>query len=124
MTVILSVLNPEAPDQQQIEHPICYAQTNVSGVSAVFTLNIPEGYTGIVGGFTIDNETNGVYKAVGNGTYTFTITDGFALIVRNNNNWAQVEWNFRIDQTITYDWAHDHVDSGPLSNYNSTNTEK
>lgn len=113
-TVSVFIVNPEAPDKEQIPHPGIYYQTNVSGNPIIFQMEIPEGYIGIIGGFTVNNETNGSYRAVGPGEYQFEVTDGFVEIIRQE--WAQNEWNFRLGQCQEYDWACDHISTGPLTN--------
>jgi outer membrane murein-binding lipoprotein Lpp len=111
-TVHLFVVNPTAPDQNQNPHPAIYLQTNVSATPVDFILDIPEGYIAIVGGFTIDDETNGVYKAFAPGHVELTITDGFALIIRQE--WAMNEWIFRLNEAEDNLWAKDHIYPGPL----------
>jgi len=111
-TLYLTVVNPGVTSQTQIGHPSAYAETHVSNVPVCVVLDVPDGYVGIVGGFTIDKQTDGVYRGFGPGHYEFVVTNGFGLITVQA--WGKAEWDFRIQQTITYNWAHSHIDAGPI----------
>jgi hypothetical protein len=108
----LTVVNPQDAPQPQIGHPSAYAETHVSGTAVCVVLDVPQGYKAIVGGVTIDKLTDGVYQGYGPGHIETVVTNGFALIT--TDAWAKAEWDFRIQQTITYGWAHTHIDSGPI----------
>ena len=109
----LTVVNPEASSQPQVGHPSAYGETHVSGTPVRVILDVPAGYEAIAGGFSIDDQTNGVYRAFGPGHFELIITDGFGLIT--TDAWAQAEWDFRIAQAVQFGWAHSHLDSGPLT---------
>ncbi|MFA7675833.1 MAG: hypothetical protein WCY28_00265, partial [Candidatus Shapirobacteria bacterium] len=111
-TVRLFILNPTASPQTQIGHPSIYVETHVSGNPIKYVFDIPQEYVGIVGGYNVDGVDKGVYKAFGPGHYEIVVTDGFGLIT--NDNWAQAEFEFRIQQAIDYKWAHAHIIPGPL----------
>jgi len=108
----LTVVNPADSPQPQIGHPSAYGETHVSGTPVCVVIDVPSDYVGIVGGFSIDDKTNGVYQAFGPGHHEFVISDGFGLIT--TGTWAQAEWEFRLQQADTYNWAHTHIDNGPL----------
>lgn len=111
-TLYLTVVNPGVASQPQIGHPSAYAETHVSDIPVCVVIDVPEGYKAIVGGVTVDKLTNGVYQGYGPGHIETIVTNGFALIT--TDGWAKAEWDFRIQQTVTYGWAHAHVDSGPI----------
>lgn len=92
--------------------PRWYEATGTGVNTKTFTLIVNTGENAIVGGFKIDGVSNGVYKGYGPGTYTVTITDGFALITSNVN--ALGEWNFRLAQAKQFGWACAHIDPGPI----------
>jgi hypothetical protein len=117
----------DIPPQPEIGHPSFYAETGVpcanlpKGVKCsdtskntkTYDWDLVPGTMAVIGGFTVDNISNGVYKVVQSGHVHTTVTNGFVLAVINE--WAENEFCFRIWQTITYDWAHDHV--SPLSGW-------
>lgn len=94
-----------------VGNPISYSTTGTNG-SKKIVLDIPNGEIAIVGGYTINKETSGSYKAVGPGHYSFDITDGFWLIT--TSDLAHDEWNFRIQEAYDNNWALSHQDSGPI----------
>lgn len=57
----------------------------------------------IVGGYKVNGLSGGVYKLVGPGTYTDTITDGFVMVV--DKSVAAKEWQFRLYQVHQNKWA-------------------
>lgn len=111
-TLYLTVVNPGVASQPQIGHPSAYAETHVSDVPVCVVIDVPEGYKAIIGGVAIDKLTGGVYQGYGPGHIEAVVTNGFALIT--TDEWSKAEWDFRIQQTVTYGWAHAHVDSGPI----------
>jgi hypothetical protein len=111
-TIYLTVVNPEAAPQPQIGHPSAYQETHVSDIPVCIVLDVPQNYMGIVGGVTIDKQTNGVYIGFGPGHYEFVVTNGFGLIT--TESWAKAEWDFRIQQTVTYGWANANLKPGPI----------
>jgi len=111
-TLYLTVVNPGVASQPQIGHPSSYAETHVSDVPVCVILDVPAGYKAIIGGVAINKLTGGVYQGYGPGHIEAIVTNGFALIT--TDEWAKAEWDFRIQQTVTYGWAHAHVDYGPI----------
>jgi len=101
--------------QPYTPHPSSYQETgtcpkNVPCTDNTQTWNISvlDGTTLVYGGFTVGNESNGVYGAIqGPSTVTITVTDGFYSVVKNE--WAQQEYCFRLLQVIRYGWAHAHL---------------
>jgi hypothetical protein len=95
------------PPQPYISHPSFYQETGV-GQTRTWTISVLDGATLIYGGFTVGNESNGVYGAIkGPKNVTITISDGFISIV--TNNWANQEYCFRLSQAKQYGWAHSHL---------------
>lgn len=116
------------PPQPQIGHPSLYLETGVpcvqSGNELVCTdvdahtknwkVQLLPGTVAIIGGYTVDGVTNGVYKAQeGPGQVDTTVTDGFVAIVISD--WSYGEWCFRLSQTHTEpaklnqpDWAREN----------------
>jgi hypothetical protein len=116
------------PPQPQIGHPSLYLETGVpcqntpQGVTCTdveehtrhWVIQLLPGTVAVIGGFTVDGVTNGVYKAqVGPGTLDTTVTDGFIAITRAE--WANAEFCFRIAQAVQFGWAHAHVE--PLAGW-------
>lgn len=110
------------PPQPQIGHPSVYLETGVpcqnipQGMKCNdvdehtkhWVIQLLPGTTAIIGGFTVDGVTNGVYKAqAGPGTLDVIVTDGFVAITKNE--WANAEFCFRIAQAVQFNWAHKTV---------------
>lgn len=89
-----------------------YAETGV-GKSKNFTLVVRSGNIGIVGGYTVNGQSNGVYRAYSPGTYSLAITDGFIYEVDQAH--AKAEFNSRVSQARNSGWACSIVDYGPLN---------
>lgn len=98
--------------QMHIPHPNLYMETTVSSKEYTWTLVVNDGEIGIIGGWSVNGQDQGTYKALSAGAYTVTIIDGFALTVEKQ--WARDEWDFRIAQAIEYGWAHANLDPGPI----------
>jgi hypothetical protein len=111
-SVHIYVVNPDAPDQIQVRHPVVYHQTQVSGTPISYQVEVPANYVMIVGGFKVDAVKDGVYLAKGPGAYTFAVTDGFVLLIRQM--WSKDEWLFRLNQADQFGWAKQHIDAGPI----------
>ena len=100
------------PPQMQIGHPSVYVETGVpdpiSGTDAHtkrWVLDVLQGTVAIVGGFTVDGISNGVYKAIeGPARLDTTVTNGFLAITIDE--WGNGEFCFRIGQAIQFGWAH------------------
>jgi hypothetical protein len=101
------------PPQPQIGHPSLYLETGVpdpygTSIDAHtkhWVIELLPDTTAIIGGFTVDGVSNGVYKAqAGPGKLDVTVTDGFVAIIKNE--WANAEFCFRVSQAIQYNWAH------------------
>lgn len=113
--VPVGVLNP----QTQIGHPAFYLETGVSG-SQTWTVSVPAGAVMIAGGFSVDGQSNGTYKAwTENQTITTTVQNGFVLVTMAD--WGSREFCFRVQQAASYNWAHSNV--LPLSNWPACSTE-
>lgn len=113
-------ITPEPPQthgngnpQSYVPHPNFYVETTVSSKEYTWTIIVNEGEIGIAGGWSVNGQDRGTYKAFGPGTYTMSIIDGFALTVEKQ--WALDEWNFRIGQAIQYGWSHKNLDPGPIT---------
>lgn len=92
------------PPQPYIPHPSFYQET---GIQKTRTWSVPvdSDKVMIVGGYTVDGQGGGVYKAyTGGQTVNVTITDGFVSVVLAK--WGNNEWCFRIAQAVQYGWAH------------------
>lgn len=101
---------PPAP-QTQVRHPSWYEETGV-GRTKTWNVEVPEGATLIIGGFAVDDIKGGVYKAwAGPAKVTVTVTDGFGLVIKND--WAKQEFEFRVAQAKTNNWAHNTVQPLP-----------
>ncbi|MEK7528001.1 MAG: hypothetical protein AAB574_03215 [Patescibacteria group bacterium] len=111
-TLYLTIVNPADSPQPQIGHPSAYGETHVSGTPVCIVVDVPSDYVGVVGGFAVDNVSDGVYTGFGPGHYEFVVTDGFSLIT--TADWGKAEWDFRLAQADQYNWAHTHVNSGPI----------
>lgn len=122
------------PPQPQIGHPSLYMETGVpcSGVPAgvsckdidahtkLYQFDLVPGTMAIIGGFTVDGVSGGVYKVVQSGHVSTTVTDGFALAIITD--WAPNEFWFRVNQAYQYKWAHAHVI--PLSDWTTPDWAK
>jgi hypothetical protein len=112
--VPVGVLNP----QTQIGHPAFYLETGVSG-SQTWTVSVPAGAVMIAGGFSVDGQSNGTYKAwAENQTVTTTVQNGFVLVTMAD--WGAREFCFRVKQAVSYDWAHSNLI--PLAGWPACNT--
>jgi len=98
--------------QNYVPHPNFYVETGVQGQEYTWTLVVHDNEVGIVGGWSVDKQDQGTYKAFGPGTYTITIVDGFALIIEEK--WAKEEWLFRLEQAKQYGWACNNIYPGPI----------
>lgn len=108
----LTVVNPQDASQPQIGHPSAYAETHISDTAVCLVMDIPEGFKGIVGGVKVGNQSDGVYQGYASGHIEVVVTNGFGLIT--SDSWAKAEFDFRVAQATQYNWAHTHVDSGPI----------
>lgn len=110
------------PPQPQIGHPSIYIETGIpdpvsgtSGHTKRWIIDVLQGTVAIIGGFTVDGVTDGVYKAVaGPARLDTTVTDGFLAITKSE--WGNSEWCFRIGQAVQYGWDHQH--ESPMSGWN------
>jgi len=89
-----------------------YAETG-KGASKNFTLIVENGNIGIVGGYTVNGQSNGVYRAYRPGTYSLSITDGFIYEIDQAH--AKAEFNSRVSQARNSGWACSTIDYGPLN---------
>lgn len=104
----------DRPPQPQIGHPSAYVETGVNDRTMCWTVPIKEGFVAIIGGFNVDEVSNGVYRAIpGPDTATVEVTDGFALVIVEEV--AREEFCFRVGQAIEYGWAHETIE--PLSSW-------
>ena len=93
------------PPQPYVPHPSSYQETGVVGEPKTWTINVLEGTTLVYGGFSVNDETDGVYGAIaGPTTVSLTVTDGFYSIVLSE--WAKEEYCFRLGEAIKYGWAY------------------
>lgn len=110
------------PPQPQIGHPSLYLETGVpclQGEQNVtcrpeaentkrWTIQLLPGTVAIIGGFKVDGETSGVYKAqAAPGTLNTLVTDGFVAITKAE--WGNAEFCFRVGQARGFKWAPFHV---------------
>ena len=113
-------LNPQpyvSHPQQYIETGVpCANQPTAPGLTCEdnddhtrhWSIQLRDGSVAVIGGFTVDGVSGGVYKAVGpGGTVDTTVTDGFISIVENI--WGNQEFCFRVQQAVQYGWAHNTV---------------
>lgn len=92
------------PPQPYVPHPSSYQESGVVGEPKTWTINVLEGTTLVYGGFTVNDETDGVYGAVaGPSTVILTVIDGFYSVVKNE--WAEQEYCFRVGEAEKYGWA-------------------
>lgn len=93
--------------QPYVPHPSSYQETGTRG-TITWTINVPAGTILVYGGFSVNNETNGVYGAIaGPTTVTLMVTDGFYSVVKAE--WARQEYCFRLGEATQYGWAHTHL---------------
>lgn len=89
-----------------VPHPLSYQETGVQGTVS-WKIEVLSETTLIVGGWSVDGQDGGVYKAIhGPKTVSVKVADGFYSIVPDQ--WAQSEWDFRIGEAVKYGWAHAH----------------
>lgn len=101
------------PPQPQVGHPSFYIETGIPNTRC-WVVTINDGFTAVVGGFNVNEKTNGVYTAIlGPRTVTLTVENGFIAIPVNAV--ARDEFCFRLGQAVQYKWAHDNV--YPLANW-------
>lgn len=104
-----------SPSQPYNPNPAIYIRTGVpdqynpSGENTkTWNFQILDGYTAVIGGYTVDNQTGGVYKTLkGPAQLKTTVTDGFVSVIEND--WLDEEWAFRIGEAQKYNWAMTHV---------------
>lgn len=85
----------------------------VSANTRTWTLDVIAGTTMIIGGFTVDGASNGVYKAfAGPTTVTTTVTNGFTEIIKQEDNWDFDQWCFRLWETHAVPSAEGKPDWG------------
>jgi hypothetical protein len=78
------------------------------GNTAVWTVTLAPGTVTIIAGYRVDDETNGIYKAVrGGGTISTTVQDGFLIAIEGTG--AQQEFCARVARAQAMAWAHDHI---------------
>lgn len=77
-------------------------QSTGSGTKSISYYVCPQ-QIAIVGGYKMNGLEKGIYKVVGPGTYTESITDGFVVVV--DKSVAAKEWQFRLYQVKQNKWA-------------------
>lgn len=102
----------DKPPQPQIGHPSFYIETGIESTRC-WVVTVKPGFIAVIGGFTVDGVSNGVYKAVAAGTLTTTVTNGFLAIPVAEV--ARDEYCFRLGQAVQYKWAHSN--EFPLVNW-------
>lgn len=94
----------DLPPQAYVPHPSSYQETGVGEKTKTWTIPVLAGTTLVYGGYTVGNETGGVYGAMqGPTTVTLTVTDGFYSVV--TSQWGQNEYCFRLGEAVKYGWA-------------------
>lgn len=104
-----------ADEQSYVPHPTRYESTGISG-SKTWDLTIGKAEFAVIGGtsVTVDGKLyqDGAYVGVGEGSHKITSTNGFLSIIPAE--WAAQEFDFRVAQAVTYGWAHNSIDRGPI----------
>lgn len=98
---------PPAAPATMMGRPSLYLETG-TGKTQTWTLEILPNMVAIIGGYTVNGLTQGVYMAqAGPSALNVTVTDGFVAITKSE--WGNQEFCFRVDQAIQYNWAHNTV---------------
>lgn len=104
------VFNYAASPQPMVGHPSFYQETGVNSQQMCWEVALKEGFVLIIGGFAVDGQSGGIYRAIaGPGTVTTRVTDGFIAIV--TREWGEREFCFRLSQAVQYGWARGSVSS-------------
>ncbi len=104
----------KATPQPQQPHPSLYVETGVGNTND-WNFKLKAGEVLIIGGWKVDNQSDGVYRAIkGPAEITTTVTDGFAVVVQSK--WAYPEFCRRVKMAENNGWAHKHVQG--LSGWN------
>lgn len=110
--------------QPQIRHASLYLETgvpdpyseDVNNHTKLWNFRVVDGMTAIVGGFTVDGTSDGVYRAIqGPGRVNTKVTDGFVEVIRSD--WANAQFCERVRQAKNEGWAHQHI--RPLDGWTS-----
>ena len=96
----------DLPPQPYVSHPSLYLETGIEKTQT-WQIELLPGTVAIVGGYEVDNESGGVYKALSGGLIETTVTDGFVSVV--DKKWAREEFCFRVGEAERYGWAHAHL---------------
>ena len=99
-------------EQAYTWHPRFYEETGIGKTKTWRNLVVNRDEYLVVGGTVVNRVEDGVYQGYGPGVYTVTVTDGLVAIV--DDDWASLEFNFRVNQAIQFKWAHAHIDRGPI----------
>lgn len=100
-------------EQPYVSHPRRYEETGTGKTKTWKNVVVNDDEYLVVGGVIVNGTKDGVYRGYDPGTYSkITVTDGFIAIV--DDDWAGKEFDFRVDQAIKYNWAHAHIDRGPI----------
>lgn len=100
-------------EQNYIPHPRFYQETGIEGTKTWKNVIVNDDEYLVVGGVVVNGVKDGAYQGYGPGTYAkITVTNGFLSIV--DDDWGANEFDFRVDQAVTYGWAHAHIDRGPI----------
>jgi len=114
--VVMGVVDPQMP---KTHAAAIYLPTGISGENT-WAIQVPENGTLIVGGVEVNGVDGGIYKAwEGGQVVTVTVTNGFALVTLPQ--WAEWEFNFRVNEAVKYCWAHKNVE--PLDGWKVNITE-
>ena len=112
VTVVEVVATPDIDVLPYIPSRV-YMDTGV-GTTKAWTIDLEDGLVLIVGGYKVNGEENGVYRAWrGPQQVAVEVTDGFATIVPSTS--AELEWNFRLNQARAHGWPTEVV--VPLSEW-------
>lgn len=99
-------------EQAYVPHPRFYQETGIEGSKTWNNLVVNNDEYLVVGGVSVNGINDGVYRGYGPGKYTVTVTNGFVAIV--DDDWGNEEFDFRVGQAVQYEWAHAHIDRGPI----------
>ncbi len=86
-------------------------ETGVNNTKYIY-FKVDTNELGIIGAFSLDGISDGVYKVYTPGIYTANINNGFLVIVSKDK--AQAEWDARLKTAKDNGWACAHIDKGPL----------
>lgn len=114
-------IRKDNPNSQQVDphetHPLFYDGTG-PGKTKIFSFTLNPDQIAVVSGWSVDNQSNGVYKAYKpvdgqNTTYNVLVTDGSISIVPRTQ--GVQEFCLRVNMAIANGWAHSVVT--PLSSW-------